>query len=294
VGDSLSRSRRDGKDSGEFLTVATTRPETMLGDVAVAIHPEDERYLHLHGKKLRLPLDGPRDPHHPRRVGQPRFRHRRGQGDPGARPQRLCARRAPSSAVHQRDGRYRPHQRKGRRVCRPRPLRRAQEASSPTSKSRACWRPSRTTPTTLAIATAARRSSSRGSPRNGSSRFSRSPRRPSPPSSRMRQQSDPHHAGAIREDLPQLDGKHPRLVHLAPALVGPSHPRMALRRLPQNHRRACRSHRLRALRLGPDHAGDRRARHLVLLGSAAGFSLRLAEFHFGCPRSLALGDRGKQ
>ncbi len=46
----------DGKDSGEFLTVATTRPETMLGDVAVAIHPEDERYTHLHGKKLRLPL----------------------------------------------------------------------------------------------------------------------------------------------------------------------------------------------------------------------------------------------
>jgi valyl-tRNA synthetase len=47
-----------GKETGEFLTVATTRPETMLGDVAVAIHPEDERYLHLHGKKLRLPLVG--------------------------------------------------------------------------------------------------------------------------------------------------------------------------------------------------------------------------------------------
>jgi valyl-tRNA synthetase len=46
----------DGKDAGEFLTIATTRPETMLGDVAVAIHPEDERYTHLHGKKLRLPL----------------------------------------------------------------------------------------------------------------------------------------------------------------------------------------------------------------------------------------------
>jgi len=45
-----------GRDSGESITVATTRPETMLGDVAVAIHPEDERYLHLHGKKLRLPL----------------------------------------------------------------------------------------------------------------------------------------------------------------------------------------------------------------------------------------------
>jgi valyl-tRNA synthetase len=45
-----------GKETGEFITVATTRPETMLGDAAVAIHPEDERYLHLHGKKLRLPL----------------------------------------------------------------------------------------------------------------------------------------------------------------------------------------------------------------------------------------------
>ena len=45
-----------GKDSGDFLTVATTRPETMLGDTAVAIHPDDERYKHLHGKKLRLPL----------------------------------------------------------------------------------------------------------------------------------------------------------------------------------------------------------------------------------------------
>ncbi|MFZ2020547.1 MAG: valine--tRNA ligase [Terracidiphilus sp.] len=45
-----------GNPTGEFVTVATTRPETMLGDTAVAVHPEDERYLHLHGKKLRLPL----------------------------------------------------------------------------------------------------------------------------------------------------------------------------------------------------------------------------------------------
>ncbi|HUW25174.1 MAG TPA: valine--tRNA ligase [Gallionella sp.] len=38
------------------LTVATTRPETMLGDVAVMVHPEDERYRHLVGKKVKLPL----------------------------------------------------------------------------------------------------------------------------------------------------------------------------------------------------------------------------------------------
>jgi valyl-tRNA synthetase len=38
--------------------VATTRPETMLGDVAVMVHPEDERYTHLIGKQVRLPLTG--------------------------------------------------------------------------------------------------------------------------------------------------------------------------------------------------------------------------------------------
>jgi len=42
--------------SAEFIVVATTRPETMLGDTAVAVHPDDERYQHLIGKKLLLPL----------------------------------------------------------------------------------------------------------------------------------------------------------------------------------------------------------------------------------------------
>ncbi len=44
------------KDSDEFVVVATTRPETMLGDTAVAVHPEDERYQHLIGKTLILPI----------------------------------------------------------------------------------------------------------------------------------------------------------------------------------------------------------------------------------------------
>jgi valyl-tRNA synthetase len=43
-------------EPGQFLTIATTRPETMLGDVAVAVNPDDKRYRHLHGKKLLLPL----------------------------------------------------------------------------------------------------------------------------------------------------------------------------------------------------------------------------------------------
>jgi valyl-tRNA synthetase len=42
--------------SDESITVATTRPETMLGDTAVAVNPADDRYTHLHGKKVLLPL----------------------------------------------------------------------------------------------------------------------------------------------------------------------------------------------------------------------------------------------
>lgn len=43
-------------DGSGHLTVATTRPETMLGDTAVAVHPEDDRYKHLVGRMLRLPI----------------------------------------------------------------------------------------------------------------------------------------------------------------------------------------------------------------------------------------------
>src|SRR5499427_3608286 len=47
---------------GAFITVATTRPETMLGDTAVAVHPDDERYKRLVGKNAILPLVGRRIP----------------------------------------------------------------------------------------------------------------------------------------------------------------------------------------------------------------------------------------
>ncbi|PZD94230.1 valine--tRNA ligase [Paenibacillus sambharensis] len=46
------------KEGGGYITVATTRPETMLGDTAVAVHPEDERYKHLIGQHLVLPIIG--------------------------------------------------------------------------------------------------------------------------------------------------------------------------------------------------------------------------------------------
>jgi valyl-tRNA synthetase len=44
--------------SQEFITIATTRPETILGDTAICVHPKDDRYLHLHGKKAIVPVTG--------------------------------------------------------------------------------------------------------------------------------------------------------------------------------------------------------------------------------------------
>ncbi len=49
-------------EEGQFVEIATTRPETLLGDTAVAVNPEDERYRHLIGKMLELPLTGRKIP----------------------------------------------------------------------------------------------------------------------------------------------------------------------------------------------------------------------------------------
>ncbi len=45
-------------ESQDYITIATTRPETILGDTAICIHPDDERYRHLHGKSAIVPLVG--------------------------------------------------------------------------------------------------------------------------------------------------------------------------------------------------------------------------------------------
>ncbi len=50
------------EDSEEFLTIATTRPETIFGDTAICIHPEDERYQHLKGKHAIVPVVGRKIP----------------------------------------------------------------------------------------------------------------------------------------------------------------------------------------------------------------------------------------
>jgi len=59
--------------SSEFITVATTRPETMLGDTAIAVNAKDERYKHLHGKRVLLPLMNREIPIITDELAQPEF-----------------------------------------------------------------------------------------------------------------------------------------------------------------------------------------------------------------------------
>src|SRR5207237_2189388 len=90
-----------------------------------------------------------------------------------------------------------------------------------------------------------------------------------------------------------LDAQHPRLVRLAPALVGPPDPRLVLRVRPR-YGVAADAPGLRDLPLGPPDAGSRRARHLVLLGAVAVLHPRLARAHQGAAHvlsELGAGDR---
>src|SRR3984885_11542707 len=73
VVDGKASSRDEDKNKDDFIIVATTRPETMLGDTAVAVNPTDERYTHLHGKKVLLPLMNREIPIITDELAQPEF-----------------------------------------------------------------------------------------------------------------------------------------------------------------------------------------------------------------------------
>ena len=102
------RQRPAAFETRDYLVVATSRPETMLGDTGVAVHPDNPRYAHLVGKTVRLPLVGRSDPDRRRRLRRPREGHRRGQDHPGPRLQRLGGRPARRPRRDQHHGHPRP------------------------------------------------------------------------------------------------------------------------------------------------------------------------------------------
>ena len=134
-----------GKETGEFLTIATTRPETMLGDVAVAIHPEDERYMHLHGKKLRLPLMNREIPIILDEWVSREFGTGAVKVTPAHDPNDFAlGERHHLPSINVMDD-TRAHQRERRRRTRASIVTWRARRSWRTSKSRGCWRASRTT-----------------------------------------------------------------------------------------------------------------------------------------------------
>ena len=189
----------------------------------VAVHPDDERYRHLVGREIELPLTAGRIPGGRRRPRRPGVRHRRGEGHPGARSERLRdrpparpadaddhgrVRRGSADTGTEFDGMDRFEARvavreelraQGRIVAEKRPVRaqRRPLARGPTSRS------------------------SRGSPCSGSSRSSRWPRRPGDAVRDGRAVDPPEGDGAA---LVRLGGQHARLVHLPAAVVGPPDP----------------------------------------------------------------------
>ncbi|GIW72657.1 MAG: hypothetical protein KatS3mg102_2199 [Planctomycetota bacterium] len=146
---------------GQYLVVATTRPETMLGDTAVAVHPEDERYRELVGRTVVLPLLGRRIPV----VADPYVDRAFGTG---------CLKITPAHDPHdfevaERHGLPRinvmtPRRRSTRRAGRTGGWTASRRASGcwPTSRRRGCWRASSRTPTTCPAASAAPRCWSTG------------------------------------------------------------------------------------------------------------------------------------
>ena len=122
-------------DGSGSIAVATTRPETMLADMAVAVHPEDERYTALIGKQVQPADHRPADPDHRRRACRSGAGLGRGEDHAGPRLQRFRGRQArrvqgaarcSTCSMPRRRSTQTARRADPRRAARPRPLRGAQ------------------------------------------------------------------------------------------------------------------------------------------------------------------------
>ena len=148
----------------DYIVVATTRPETMLGDTAVAVHPEDERYAALVGEEGRAAAGRARDPDRRGRVLRSREGLGRGEDHAGARLQRLSRSASGTRArlINIFDADCAAQRRGARRSIADWIASRRASASSPTWKRWASSRRSRRTRMRSRTPSAATRWSSRG------------------------------------------------------------------------------------------------------------------------------------
>ena len=271
VDDTLTTIRYPLVDGSGHIAIATVRPATILADVAVAVHPEDERYRDLVGKEAIVPFVERRRADRRRRARRARVRHRRAQDHARPRPDRLRDRPRPRSARADGDRPGRTHERRGARgrgadaggrrrprarlVPRARSDREARALPPLRRTLRALREPDRAADLAAVVvcdgrAEAARARRAAGAPR------------PLPP----------RVAAPLRDRLAR---DRARLVHLAPALVGAPAADLVRRRRRGLLRRDRRGGP-RARRWEGAHARRGRARHVVLVGPVAVRDARLA------------------
>ncbi len=212
----------------EFITVATTRPETMLGDTAVAVNAKDERYTHLHGKKVLLPLMNREIPIITDELAQPEFGTGAVKVTPAHDPNDFRGGPAAQPAADRSDGRARAHERRtpgpyaglDRYEARKRVLEDLREQGFLVGEkdytiAHRQVRSLRNGGRAAAFDAVVHqdRAAGRACDRGGGER------------------RDHDCPGELQADLFELDAQHPRLVHLAPVVVGASDSGVALRRV---------------------------------------------------------------
>ncbi len=230
-------------DPDATVTVATTRPETILGDTAVAVHPDDPRYANLVGRRVRIPFVDRDVPVIADPVVDLAFGTGRGQDHAGPRPRRLRDGPPPRPADDHRPRRRRPDRRHRHRLRRPRPLRRARpDPGRPRRPGRPRGR-------------AGARDGHRPLPaqrRRGRAAAQDAVVRPDRPARRAaaldatRGGETPILPDALREGLGALADQHPRLERVAPAVVGPPDPGLVLPGRPRRRSPPTRPARRRA------------------------------------------------
>ena len=218
--------------SDESVTVATTRPETMLGDTAVAVHPDDERYRHLHGKRVILPIQNRSIPV----ITDERVERDFGTGAVKVTPAHdpvdfELGKKHGLEQVIVIDGSGKMTDEAGpefagldRFAARAKVVEKLQALGAP--RQGRGPRPRRRPLLPLP-------EHHRAAPLVAVVRPHQAARRRGHP--RRRGRLDRIHPGELGQDLFRMDVQHPRLVHLAPALVGPPHPGLVLPRLRPDH-----------------------------------------------------------
>jgi valyl-tRNA synthetase len=268
------------EDAQGHLVVATTRPETMLGDTAVAVHPDDERYRHLVGRQVRLPLTGRLIPVIADAYVDPAF----GSG---------CVKITPGHDFND----YEVGRRHGLPLINiftadavlndevPTPYRgldRFAARERVVADLEAAGLLEKTEPHTLPVPRGDRSGAVLGAlAHRPVVRESRAACRARDP--RRRGRPYPLRPGAMVENLFSVDAQHPGLVHQPPALVGSPDSRLVrrggrgLRRAQRAGSARRRQGKARPRRRAPPGRG--RARHVVQLGALALLHARLARAH---------------